>query len=101
MITQTVLPIRPDHPAFAGHFPGHPIVPGVVLLDEALQAIARTAGLSLDTCELRSVKFLHPLAPGVAVVLLSEVQAHGLIRFDILAGECKIATGMVLLGQAA
>ena len=29
-----------DHPAFAGHFPGTPILPGVVLLDTALQAIA-------------------------------------------------------------
>lgn len=101
MITQTPLPIDPQHPAFAGHFPGNPIVPGVVLLDEALYAIACTTGLSLATCELRSIKFLNPLPPGVAVMLVSEVQSNGSIRFDIVAGERKIATGSVLMGKAA
>lgn len=101
MISQTPLSIDPQHPAFAGHFPGSPIVPGVVLLDEALHAIACATGLSLAACELRSIKFLNPLTPGVAVMLLSEVQANGSIRFDILAGERKIATGSVLMGKAA
>lgn len=101
MITQTSLPIDPDHPAFAGHFPGNPIVPGVVLLDEALHAIARITGLSLDACELRSVKFLSPLTPGVATVLLSELQSNGSVRFDILAGQQKIATGSVAIHPAA
>lgn len=101
MITQTALQIDPDHPAFAGHFPGAPIVPGVVLLDEALHAMARATGSSLASCELRSVKFLSPLSPGVAVVLVSERQANDTIRFDILAGERKIATGSVLMGTAA
>ena len=101
MITQTALPIDFDHPAFAGHFPGNPIVPGVVLLDEALQAIAGITGLPLSTCELRSVKFLSPLTPGVAVVMLSEVLANGSIRFDILADQRKVATGSVMLGAAA
>jgi 3-hydroxymyristoyl/3-hydroxydecanoyl-(acyl carrier protein) dehydratase len=36
--------IEPDHPALDGHFPGRPVVPGVVLLDEALAAVAREAG---------------------------------------------------------
>ena len=44
--------IAPDHPAFAGHFPGTPILPGVVLLDSALQAIAAATGLVLDRCEI-------------------------------------------------
>ncbi|NMM14274.1 MAG: hypothetical protein HHJ17_12185 [Rhodoferax sp.] len=101
MITHTALPIDLQHPAFAGHFPGNPIVPGVVLLDEALLAIADATGWSLSACELRSVKFLSPLTPGVAVVLLSEVLANGSIRFDILAEQRKIATGSVMLGTVA
>lgn len=101
MITHTALPIDPEHPAFAGHFPGAPIVPGVVLLDEALHAIACASGVSLAVCELRAVKFLSPLAPGVAVVLASEVLANGAIRFEILADQLKIATGSVLIGKAA
>ncbi|WP_223247369.1 hypothetical protein [Sulfuriferula sp. AH1] len=52
-----------DHPAFAGHFPGMPILPGVVLLDIALQAIADANSIALDSCEIGSVKFLSPAAP--------------------------------------
>ena len=36
--------VPPDHPAFAGHFPGRPIVPGVVLLDQALLFAAQMRG---------------------------------------------------------
>jgi 3-hydroxymyristoyl/3-hydroxydecanoyl-(acyl carrier protein) dehydratase len=101
MIIRNALNIDPEHPAFAGHFPGAPIVPGVVLLDEALHAIAGATGVSLDACELRSVKFLSPLTPGVTVELVSEVQASGAIRFEILAGQRKIATGSVMTGKTA
>lgn len=101
MITRTALPMDPEHPAFAGHFPGAPIVPGVVLLDETLQAIANATGVPLVACELRAVKFLSPLTPGVAVMLVSEVQANGAIRFEILADQRKIATGSVLIGKTA
>ena len=31
--------IPSDHPCLAGHFPGRPIVPGVVILDEAVALI--------------------------------------------------------------
>ena len=100
MITQTELLIDLHHPAFAGHFPGNRIVLGVVLLDEVLQAIACATGLSLECCEVRSAKFLSPLTPGVAIMMLSEVLANGSIRFDILADHRKIATGNVVLGKA-
>lgn len=101
MIARAPLSIDPEHPAFAGHFPGAPIVPGVVLLDEALHAIACASDVSLAVCELRAVKFLSPLTPGVAVVLVSELQANGAIRFEILADQRKIVTGSVLISKTA
>ena len=85
-----------DHPAFAGHFPGTPILPGVVLLDVALQMIADTRGIALDHCEISSAKFLSPASPGDELVIQHNIAASGSIRFDILAGVRKIASGSVV-----
>ena len=54
--------IGADHPSLPGHFPGVPLVPGVVILDEILAALLEWR----EECELtgiRSVKFLAPLKP--------------------------------------
>ncbi|MHB1590079.1 MAG: hypothetical protein ACYCTW_00870 [Sulfuricella sp.] len=94
--------VPPDHPAFAGHFPGTPILPGVVLLDVALQIIAKTSkpsGIALDICEISSVKFLSPAGPGDELVIQHSVSASGTIRFDILAGMRKIASGSIVPGS--
>lgn len=61
--------VAPAHPAFAGHFPGDPIVPGVLLLDWVLGGIeAREPCLfkrgALLPGELSVVKFLLPVRPG-------------------------------------
>lgn len=95
MTTQTPLTIPENHPAFAGHFPGLPIVPGVLLLDEALHTIGSAIGVSLAACFINSVKFLSPLKPGEAIVIEHEVQENGSIRFEILCGTRKIAMGNV------
>ncbi len=87
-----------DHPAFAGHFPGTPILPGVVLLDTALQAISEASSIALDRCEISSVKFLSPANPGDALMIQHEISASGTIRFDIMAGPRKIATGSIVPG---
>jgi 3-hydroxymyristoyl/3-hydroxydecanoyl-(acyl carrier protein) dehydratase len=97
MKKQTTLNIPVDHPAFAGHFPGMPIVPGVVLLDEAVQAIVSATGLSLHTWQISSVKFLSPLKPGEAVIIEHEMQANGAIRFDVLAGTRHIVSGSLAI----
>lgn len=90
-----------DHPAFAGHFPGTPILPGVVLLDMALQIIADTGGIALDLCEISSVKFLSPAGPGDELVIQHSVSSSGTIRFDIVAGMRKIASGSIVPGVPA
>lgn len=85
-----------DHPAFAGHFPGTPILPGVVLLDTALSIIAETQGLALDRCEIGSVKFLSPVNPGDILAFGHVLSDSGTIRFDIHTDGRAIATGTLV-----
>jgi len=87
-----------DHPAFAGHFPGTPILPGVVLLDTVLHSIAAATGIALEICEIRSVKFLGPASPGDELVIRHGLSAST-IRFDIVAGMRKIASGSIVPGS--
>ena len=47
MKIQSSLEIAADHPAFAGHFPGFPVVPGALLLDEMLKVIEEARGIDL------------------------------------------------------
>jgi 3-hydroxyacyl-[acyl-carrier-protein] dehydratase len=60
-----------NHPALAGHFPGQPVVPAVVLLDAVLAAIrARQA------CVLHSIpaaKFLQPVLPEERIELRIQI----------------------------
>lgn len=60
------VPIRIDggHPALPGHFPGRPVVPGVVVLDRLVQAAETELGRMLDVVGIPQVKFLAPLLPG-------------------------------------
>jgi 3-hydroxyacyl-[acyl-carrier-protein] dehydratase len=85
-----------DHPVFDGHFPGMPIVPGVLLLDTAMHAIAAQTGITLDRCELRSVKFLSPARPGDELVVKFGNAASGAIRFEIVSGNRKFASGDIV-----
>ena len=91
--------VPPEHPAFAGHFPGAPIFPGVLLLDVVLHAIAAATGIALDTCEISSVKFLSPAGPGDELVIQHVLSAGGTIRFDVAAGMRKIASGSIVPGS--
>ena len=79
------LSVAADHPAYAGHFPGHPILPGVVLLDEALHALAARQGLEVASGEIRSAKFLSPVGPGEALRLDYAAAAAGVFRFAVVA----------------
>ena len=50
------------HPAFDGHFPGYPIVPGAVLLAE-IESLLDAHDYAVVGCD--SAKFLAPVAPDV------------------------------------
>lgn len=54
--------ISADHPSLPGHFPGAPLVPGVVILDEVLAAFDEWRK-DCQVTSIRTVKFLVPLKP--------------------------------------
>jgi len=93
------LPIAADHPAYAGHFPGRPILPGVVLLDAALHALAARQGIA-GSAQLKSVKFHSPVLPGEALTLHATELPAGGFRFEIRCGDRGVASGSIVFSQA-
>ena len=82
-----------DHPSLPGHFPGRPIVPGVVLLERVIEAIERRHG-ALGPLRLPQVKFLQPLLPGeMATIALDGEPPRW--RFRVLRGDVLLASGEV------
>lgn len=82
-----------DHPAFAGHFPGRPIVPGVVLLDRAVLFAARALERPADGLRLAGAKFLSPVGPGEELRFSFQSRTDGGLQFAIRAGDRDVATG--------
>lgn len=104
-----------DHPAFEGHFPGQPILPGVVLLGHVQeQALQRWGEAESAACAitLDQVKFLRFVEPGddIRVVLQDPPRADGARAFTVevrrsagSAPEVPIevaAKGIITLRQA-
>jgi 3-hydroxymyristoyl/3-hydroxydecanoyl-(acyl carrier protein) dehydratase len=94
------LAIAADHPAYAGHFPGQPILPGVVLLDEALLALAALQGRAAAAAQIKSAKFLSPVQPGESLRLDYSATAAGVFRFELKAAERVVASGIVTFAVA-
>ena len=89
------LPLPSDHPALAGHFPGHPIFPGVVLLDAAICAIEAHFGSPVRG--LPVAKFLAPVRPGMTLMLQAE-RGDGAVRFELATADgVRVATGSAVL----
>lgn len=86
--------IAASHPALPGHFPGEPIVPGVVLL-ERVAAAARRA-FRVEVAGLPQVKFLRPLRPDQSVELRVDRVGAG-AKFRIHRGQELIACGTLEL----
>ncbi len=86
------LHIGAQHPALPGHFPGAPVVPGVVLLDRVAAALQRWRGQRV--AGLPQVKFLRPLLPDETAELVLSDDGKS-IRFSIALGSTLIASGSI------
>jgi 3-hydroxyacyl-[acyl-carrier-protein] dehydratase len=89
---ELVFPQR--HAASEGHFPGNPVIPGAVLLSDALRAIESHLGVPLAPCEIRSAKFFNPTRPGDRVQIEFSDAARGTIEFTCKVGGRPVLTGV-------
>ena len=94
--------IGADHPSLPGHFPGHPLVPGVILLEQV--AIALRAWRGQHLIRVLEAKFMAPLLPAEqALVRLTVVAANGAtekasaarIRFEFFRDDTLLARGTI------
>jgi 3-hydroxymyristoyl/3-hydroxydecanoyl-(acyl carrier protein) dehydratase len=84
--------VAADHPSLPGHFPGSPLVPGVMLLEQVALALRAWRGERL--ARVQDAKFVAPLLPEQqAQVTLTDVQ--GRVRFEIRRDGELLARGTV------
>lgn len=91
--TAVVLAVAPGHPAFAGHFPGSPVLPGAALLDEVLWEIERRRGIDVTHWRIAAVKFLGRVLPGDELILRHSAPAAGTICFTVSGARGPVAAG--------
>jgi len=95
-----------EEPFFRGHFPGDPLVPGVILTE----ALAQTAGIAAGQpgrgfrlTAIKGMKFLRAVRPGDLLTLRARKIAAvgGLWQFEVSArvGEDTVADGVVVLSE--
>jgi len=83
--------ISARHPALPGHFPDHPIVPGVVILDRVCRVLMRDHGVRVRALPL--AKFHAPLHPAEPFVIELAQAGAGRYGFRVVRGDTLIAAG--------
>ena len=94
------LRIAATHPALPGHFPGRPVVPGVVLLDEVVSAAEAWLHTTLHVRSLQQAKFTTPLLPDQSAELRLTLQGS-VLKFVITRATDAIAQGALQIAPEA
>ena len=84
-----------DSPFFEGHFPGHPILPGVVALGWLLAGAERFLGRPLGAVELLNVKFQVVVLPGTTVELSVAPKGSGRLQGSLRSEAGTHASALI------
>lgn len=89
-------PLRIDaaHPCLPGHFPGRPVVPGVLILEEVMRCARDALDLPLRLARVPQVKFATPLLPDEDAVIELTLDRPALrARFRLMHDARLLAAG--------
>ena len=89
------LAIGRDHPALPDHFPGNPVVPGVLVLDEVIETLREQQGAGLVITGLPSVKLSSPLLPEEVLTIAVHTENPETAVFTCRAGTRLVASGSI------
>jgi 3-hydroxymyristoyl/3-hydroxydecanoyl-(acyl carrier protein) dehydratase len=92
------LVIPADLEYFDGHFPGAPIVPGVVQIGWALELASRYLDVRGDCVGMEALKFQRVMVPGLVVELtLRWAAADAKLHFSFGSEGARFGSGRLLV----
>ncbi|HEX6550923.1 MAG TPA: thioester dehydrase [Gammaproteobacteria bacterium] len=95
------LSIETGHPCFEGHFPGQPILPGVVQIGWAVHYAGKLYGLGPAVTTLEQIKFRRPILPGARLTLHLALTGDGRkLRYEYRDAERSYSSGVLDFGNA-
>ena len=94
--------VRAEEPFFQGHFPGNPILPGVILVEMMFQACGLFGRLDSPVAEGKSgraikiteASFRQEVSPGTELTIHVAFQ-HKLMHFSVYQAEVRSGKGLV------
>ena len=86
--------LNPEHPVYAGHFPGNPVVPGVCSLQMIVECAGKALGYPVVMIQAPIVKFLEIVRPTVDRELVINIETNNelMLKATITSGERKVVS---------
>jgi 3-hydroxyacyl-[acyl-carrier-protein] dehydratase len=91
--------VDPQHACLPGHFPGDPIVPGVLILARVIEAAAIAFGAPVNA--VRVAKFQARLVPNERFTIVLEPGSEDAVKFKVVRGETVISGGTLQLNRGS
>lgn len=89
------MPVDRATAQMAGHYPGFPILPGVLLIDVVRQAAGFAGGAELRLCSINRARFTGPLLPGdeleLSLLVVPEVSGRVGVRAQGARADGRLA----------
>ncbi|REG59590.1 acyl-coenzyme A synthetase/AMP-(fatty) acid ligase [Paraburkholderia sp. BL6669N2] len=95
------LRVPPTLVHFAGHFPGLPILPGVVQVDWAVRLAAEHVPAARAVASIDRLKFMAPVSPGAVLKLtLAHDATRRRVQFAYRVNGRDCASGVIVYGES-